>query len=91
MIRVNTGAQASDLSFDKEAIKPLFQELITMLNAGLPSAKKRWETCNALLGPDYAVLSDSLQKQIEAYEFEEALSSLLELADSLGIVLEKDI
>ena len=83
--------QKSTAPVDVKALRPLFLELVPLLENGLSSSKgKLREIIDIFGGIEQAEALKRMQRQIKNYDFEEAQKSLFELARSLEIPLDEE-
>ena len=74
---------------DLDALQPLFEDLLPLLDAGLmASEQKLSEIAPLLQDTPYIETLQRIEKQIKNYDFEEASQSLLEWAKLLNIAMD---
>jgi hypothetical protein len=75
-------------SADIETLSPLFDELNNFLKSGHSKSEEKLGEIRTLLQNNAEAHMDNIQEQIEDYEFEEAMETLLEAAKLLGISIK---
>ncbi|MBF0422810.1 MAG: response regulator [Magnetococcales bacterium] len=87
------GVHSGDPVFPKDlqALKPLFRELIPMLADGLSGSEEKLSGIRtALSGSIHEAALEQIRKQIEEFDFDQALESLRSLAMTLEITLDEE-
>jgi two-component system, sensor histidine kinase and response regulator len=83
--------QKSVTPIDIKVLRPLFLDLLPMLEAGLSSSKKKLtEISDHLSNSGHAATIKQINDQIEDFDFDEAMDSLIKLAQSIEIPLDKE-
>ena len=76
---------------DRERIRPLLQELSEMLDAGLLRAENKLdELAGHLSSPMQVAILEEMRANIGNYEFDDALTILNELTDTLDMAMGQD-
>ena len=76
---------------DPELLKPLFEELMPLLKTGHSKSTAKVAEIRELAGAAARVQLASIDEKIDDYEYEEALETLIQLAESLNITMSSGV
>ncbi|MBF0125030.1 MAG: response regulator, partial [Magnetococcales bacterium] len=79
----------SQQQVDVGAVGPLLMELAQLLHDGHSDAAEKWQAVKTALNPiKHRPVLSKMEQQINNYEFDDALVTVSDLANALGIVLD---